>query len=165
MTHIRHLATGATTYIPARGLAVAGQVVSRTTSAAALAALGYEWCEPQVENQTEPLTVEETARLEAQQILEDTGAIDAVRRVIARVQAVALLGVDITEWTIQGVSDAAEAAVREAGVSGDLEKAEELKLHGTCLIGEWLRVIYHCRGEILTADRLWPYMYDAVLAL
>lgn len=46
MTHIRHIATGTVSYVPARGLVVAGQVVSRTTSAAALAALGYEWCDP-----------------------------------------------------------------------------------------------------------------------
>lgn len=46
MTHIRNLTTGAVSYVPARGLTVAGQVVSRTTSAAALAALGYEWWAP-----------------------------------------------------------------------------------------------------------------------
>ncbi len=48
MTNIRHQATSAYTYISPHGTAVAGQVISRTTSAAALAALGYEWADPPV---------------------------------------------------------------------------------------------------------------------
>ena len=46
MTHIRHQTTGAYLYISPHGTAVAGRIVSRTTSAAALAALGYEWADP-----------------------------------------------------------------------------------------------------------------------
>jgi hypothetical protein len=156
MTHIRNLATGAVSYVPAHGLTVAGQVVSRTTSAAALDALGWEWYEPPV--------VETPAPTEYEQIAAQAAALwalpdvpEAVAAVLARVQAVAALGVDISDWSFQGVTAAAEAAMGTGDKLAILTASVALRT-------AWDRLVYHA-GDMRTADRLWPYLYDIALKL
>ena len=128
MTHIRHQTTGAYTYIAPSGTAIAGQIVSRTTSAAALAALGYEWADPPVPV-PEPLTLPQlkSAAIEANRA-------ECRRRIVERwpedQQRNAALGILSTEQTDacaawikacrtaeNAVADLIDAATDAAGVA------------------------------------------------
>jgi hypothetical protein len=103
-------------------------------------------------------TQEQLFLTEAQQILtRDEGAVFAVQRVIQRVATVAALGVDISEWTIQGILDAADAAI-----ANNPAASQQIRDNATSLLAEWIRVVYHCNDSFSTADRLWPYLYTIV---
>jgi hypothetical protein len=103
-------------------------------------------------------TQEQLFLTEAQQILtRDEGAVSAVQRVIQRVATVAALGVDISEWTIQGILDAADATIATNPAA-----SQQIRDNATSLLAEWIRVVYHCNDSFSTADRLWPYLYTIV---
>lgn len=75
-----------------------------------------------------------------------------LQSVLARVQAVAALGVDIEDWSFQGVTAAAEAAMGTGDALAILTAAVALRT-------AWDRLVYHT-GDMRTADTLWPYLYD-----
>jgi hypothetical protein len=80
---------------------------------------------------------------------------EAVAAVLARVQAVAALGVDIADWSFQGVTAAAEAAMGTGDKLATLTASVALRT-------AWDRLVYHA-GDMRTADRLWPYLYDIAM--
>lgn len=130
MTHIRNIATGAVSYVPARGLAVAGQVVSRTTSGAALAALGYEWCEPPVV-ETPALTEAEIQAAKPLRLKQAENAFLA--SVVAACQA---LGVDPA--TLPAVTVSALTAAADASGAAESKIAKwEARLNS-----RWMDVLY-----------------------
>lgn len=80
---------------------------------------------------------------------------EAVAGVIARVQAVAALGVSIDDWSFQGVTAAAEAAMSTGEALSILTAAMALRT-------AWDRLVYHA-GDMRTADALWPHFYSLAL--
>lgn len=78
---------------------------------------------------------------------------ETVAAVLGRVQAVAALGVDISDWSFQGVTAAAEAAMATGG------NALAILAASVALRTAWDRLVYHA-GDMRTADRLWPALYD-----
>ena len=117
-----------------------------------LAAMGYTVL---------PDPVPPTPPTEAEQLAAQAAALwaspdlrDAVAGVLARVAAVAALGVAIEDWSFQGVTAAAEAAL--AAGSAD---AVAILTASVALRTAWDRVVYHT-GDMRTADVLWPYLYD-----
>jgi hypothetical protein len=81
---------------------------------------------------------------------------ETVAAVLGRVQAVAALGVDISDWSFQGVTAAAEAAMATGG------NALAILAASVALRTAWDRLVYHA-GDMRTADRLWPYLYDIAM--
>jgi hypothetical protein len=81
----------------------------------------------------------------------------AVSGVLAAVQAVAALGVDIADWSFQGVTAAAEAAMGTGDKLAILTASVALRT-------AWDRLVYHA-ADMRTADRLWPYLYDIAMKL
>lgn len=77
---------------------------------------------------------------------------EAVAGVIARVQAVAALGVSIDDWSFQGVTAAAEAAMGTGNAIAILTASVALRT-------AWDRLVYHA-GDMRTADVLWPRFYS-----
>lgn len=107
----------------------------------------------------EPLEPVDPLQSAAEAILADEDAVAAVQGVIARVTAVAALGVDITEWSFEGVTAAAEAAAAKTEVPTRLD----ILTAAVALRTAWDRLLYHCES-MRQADTLWPYMYAIVTA-
>jgi hypothetical protein len=121
---------------------------------AALAADGWE-CEvgePWPYEALEPPTEAEQLAAQAAALWALPDVPEAVAAVLARVLAVAALGVDITDWSFQGVTAAAEAAMGTGDKLAILTASVALRT-------AWDRLVYHA-GDMRTADRLWPYLYD-----
>jgi len=97
---------------------------------------------------------------EAQQIMTDPDAVDAVQQVLARVTEVAMLGVDITDWSFQGVTAAAELAAKNTETPTRLD----ILTASVALLTSWSRIIYHA-GNTKQADLIWPYLVDELTRL
>lgn len=91
----------------------------------------------------------------ARQLLADPDCREAVAEVLARVQAVAALGVDISDWSFQGVTAAAEARAAATEIPTRLD----VLTAAMALRTAWDRLVYHA-GTMRVADELWPALYD-----
>lgn len=103
-------------------------------------------------------TVQDQAAAEAKRILADPDAADAVRCVLARVAAVAKLGVDISDWSFQGVTEAAE----RAGAKAEFPTRLDILTAAMALRTAWDRIVYHV-GDMRRADELWPALYEVAV--
>lgn len=158
-TPYRVVATGAIVW---PGAIVAGCQTHENMSADAWAGLG---CEPYVAPPVQPVpepTAEAKLAAEASRILSDpdhgADATEAVQGVAAAVARVAALGIDIADWSFQGVTAAAQLA---SGKVDDIKAKFEILQAALALRVAWDRWEYHC-GSMYAANHLWPYAYGSV---
>jgi hypothetical protein len=93
--------------------------------------------------------------VEAQALMTNADMQESVKGVLERVMAIAALKVDITEWSFQGVTAAAEAAAYRIEVPTRLD----ILTAACALRTAWDRLLYHVES-MRKADLLWPYLYD-----
>ena len=111
------------------------------------------------EQQTQILMQNRMTEAERLMVAEDCQA--AVGAILTRIGKLMALGVTITDWTFESVIKSTEKVASES----DTTTAMILTQHGSALLTEWIRLVYHCDSDFVKADDLWGYFYTIFVKL
>jgi hypothetical protein len=146
----QHPTTAARVTIAGYPVCVGGVAFTGSESASDMALFGYVPVPPDAPAPPQPT--------QAEALMANADMQESVAGVLIAVQAVAALGVDISDWSFQGVTAAAQSAL----ASADTARGIAILAAALALRTAWDRIVYHV-GDMRTADDLWPELYDLAM--